>query len=339
MAGRRRLSAASMPEPVPGPLGRLLSAGRPLVVPGAADAITARLIEQIGFEAVYLTGAGVTNAYLGVADMGLLSLPELTAHVAAVRDAVDIPIIVDADTGFGGPLNVARTMRALERAGAAAIELEDQTFPKRCGHFTGKSVVSTGEMLGRLAAALDARSDPSVLLIARTDARAVNGLDDAIERACAYAEAGADITFVEAPATKEEVEAIPRRIPAPQMLNLVEGGLTPMLPYDDVRRTGYAIVLYANAALRAGLRGMQITLTALRRDGSTSAVLDQMATWNERQALVRKDELDALGAQYEARALSYDSAQRDAVAAQLLARQPRADITEPSLTRQEEDAW
>jgi phosphoenolpyruvate phosphomutase-like protein len=179
-------------------LRELVGRKKPILLPGAANALTARVIEELGFEAIYVTGAGVTNAFLGMPDIGLISVTELAEHVRAMRDAVGLPLIVDADTGFGNAINVARTLKLLERGGASAIQLEDQEFPKRCGHFSGKSVVPRAEMVQKIHAAADARVDGDMMIVARTDAIAVNGFDDAIERAQAYIEAGADMTFVEA---------------------------------------------------------------------------------------------------------------------------------------------
>ena len=183
----------------------MLSKREPVLVPGAANALTARIIEDTGFKAIYVTGAGVTNTFLGLPDIGLISMTELASHVSAIREVVSLPLIVDADTGFGNPLNVARTIRVLERSGANAIQLEDQEFPKRCGHFAGKSVIASAEMVQKIHSAVDARIDRDLVIIARTDAIAANGFDDAMERAAAYIEAGADMTFVEAPRTREQI--------------------------------------------------------------------------------------------------------------------------------------
>src|SRR6185437_6949214 len=196
-------------------------------------------------EAVYITGAGVTNARLGVPDLGLITLSELADTVEAVRAAVSIPIVVDADTGFGGPLNVRRTVQTLERRGADAIQLEDQTFPKRCGHFAGKEVIPAAEMVAKLHAALDARRDDATLIIARTDARQSDGLEAALERAELYREAGADVIFVEAPRSRGELAEIGRRVDGPLLVNIVEGGDTPQLPADELGALGFSIVLYA----------------------------------------------------------------------------------------------
>ena len=187
----------------------LLRGAKP-VLPGAANALTARVIEDLGFAAIYVTGAGVTNTFLGMPDIGLISVTELAIHVGAMREAVALPLIVDADTGFGNALNVGRTIQTLERAGANAIQIEDQDFPKRCGHFSGKSVIPCAEMVQKIRAAVDARNDPDLVIMARTDAIAVNGFDDAMERAAAYIEAGADMTFVEAPRTQGPDRRNPR---------------------------------------------------------------------------------------------------------------------------------
>jgi 2-methylisocitrate lyase-like PEP mutase family enzyme len=266
------------------------------VLPGAASALTARIIEDTGFEAVYVTGAGLANTFLGAPDIGLVSLTELSAHVAAIRQAVGLPLIVDADTGFGNAIGVARSVRELERAGADAIQLEDQLSPKKCGHFAGKQLIATGEMVQKLHAALDARRDPDVLVIARTDARAVEGFNAAIDRAAAYIDAGADVTFVEAPETVEEVQAIPRLLHAPQVINLVDGGRTPMLPLTDLHE--FRIALFANAALQGAIKGMQRVLDVLHRTGSLGDARDDLASWDERQRLVGKAEYDELEQRY-----------------------------------------
>lgn len=271
---------------------------RPLLLPGAPNALTARLVEDAGFDAVYLSGAGIANSFLGVPDIGLLTLSELTQHVAATRDAVGIPIVVDADTGFGNAINTRRTVRELARAGADAIQLEDQTSPKRCGHFDGKEVIPADEMVGKLRAALDARPDDDVLIIARTDARAELGLDEACDRAGRYLEAGADIVFVEAPQSADELRRIGKELDAPLVANLVEGGKTPLMSADDLAELGFTVHLYANAAMRAGIAAMQQVLGHLHRTGSTSDVLDDLATFEERQRLVRKPWFDQLDRRY-----------------------------------------
>lgn len=277
---------------------RITSGGSPLLLAGAPNALTARVAEEIGFQAVYLSGAGITNTFLGAPDVGLLSLPELTSHVAATRDAVELPLVVDADTGFGNAMNVQRSVRTLERAGANGIQLEDQVAPKRCGHFTGKAVITTSEMVGKIHAAVDARVHDELVIIARTDARAIEGMDAACDRANAYLEAGADVIFVEAPRTREELAEIPRRIRAPHLANMVEGGMTPILPLDDLAEMGFAIALYANTAMRAAVAGMRSALKHLLVQGDTIDISDQIITWADRQQLVRKPMFDALDEKY-----------------------------------------
>jgi len=276
----------------------LLNAREAALLPGAANALTARIIEDLGFKAIYVTGAGVTNTFLGVPDIGLISMTELANHVSAIRDAVALPLIVDADTGFGNPLNVARTIRILERSGANAIQIEDQEFPKRCGHFSGKIVMDATDMVQKIRAAADARIDPDLVIIARTDAIATHGFEDAIERAATYIEAGADMTFVEAPRTKEHIAEIPQRLKAPQFINVVAGGLTPMIGLDELRAMGYSMILYANAALQASVAGMQKVLKHLKTHGSLNGVSAELASFQERQRLVGKSHYDALEKKY-----------------------------------------
>jgi 2-methylisocitrate lyase-like PEP mutase family enzyme len=271
---------------------------RGLLVPGAANALAARVIEDLGFEAVYLSGAGITNTFLGIPDLGFISLPEIAAHTSAVRDAVALPIIVDADTGFGNAVNVGHTVRVLERAGANAIQLEDQVSPKRCGHFTGKDVVRVGEMTGKIKAAVDARRSPDLLIIARTDARAVEGFEAAIARAEAFIAAGADVTFVEAPESVEEIREIPRRLAVPQLINLVVGGKTPVMDQTALSEMKFALVLYANAALQGAIAGMQRALGDLKAQGRLDEVAGVVASFQERQRLVQKPRFDALEKRY-----------------------------------------
>ena len=279
-------------------LRKILTQQRAVLLPGAANALTARVIEDVGFEAIYVTGAGVTNTFLGLPDIGLISLTELANHLSAMRDAVRLPLVVDADTGFGNAINVGRTIQVLERSGASAIQLEDQEFPKRCGHFSGKSVIARDEMVQKIRAAADARVNPDLVIIARTDAIAVNGFEDAIERSQAYVEAGADVTFVEAPRTREQLADIPKRLGVPQLINIVAGGLTPMLELPEFERMGYSLVLYANAALQASVAAMQKVLGHLKANGSLDGVSDQLATFVERQRLVQKPRFDALQKKY-----------------------------------------
>jgi 2-methylisocitrate lyase-like PEP mutase family enzyme len=278
----------------------ILSERKAVVLPGAANALTARVIEDIGFKAIYVTGAGITNTYLGVPDIGLITLTELASHVGAIREVVALPLIVDADTGFGNPINVGHMIQVLERSGANAIQLEDQEFPKRCGHFSGKSIIGRADMVRKIRAAVDARIDPDLVVIARTDAIAVNGFEDAMERAAAYIEAGADMTFVEAPRTREQIVEIPKCLAAPQFINIVAGGLTPMIGLDELETMGFAMVLYANAALQASIAGMQKVLGHLQARGSLDGISEHLASFEERQRLVSKPRFDALEKKYAA---------------------------------------
>jgi 2-methylisocitrate lyase-like PEP mutase family enzyme len=283
-------------------LGKLLRSKleerRGLLVPGAADALSARVIASMGFEAVYVTGAGVTNVLLGMPDLGFISLPQLAQQTSAMREAVELPIIVDADTGFGNPLNVRHTVRVLEQAGANAIQIEDQVFPKRCGHFSGKHVIPAEEMMAKIRAAADARRDQDFLIVARTDARAEHGFDAAIERAAKWIDAGADVTFVEAPESLDEVKRIPTLLRVPQIINLVPGGKTPIVDRAALASMGYAMVLYANAALQGAIAGMQASLSELKARGFLDESSGKIATFAERQNLVQKPLFDELNRKY-----------------------------------------
>jgi len=279
-------------------LKALLGRRAAVTVPGAANALFARVIEDLGFEAVYVTGAGIANMLLGVPDVGLTTMTEVSETVAAIADVVSVPIIVDADTGYGNAVNVVRTVRTLERAGAAGIQIEDQVFPKKCGHFAGKDVIAAEEMVQKIKAAVDARRDPSLQIIARTDARAVEGLERALDRARAYVAAGADATFVEAPASLEELARIPQALDVPQVANIVFGGRTPDPGRDKLAELGFSIVLYANAALQAALKASYDVLGVLKAEGSLHSVADRLASFEERQRAVAKDEWDAREARY-----------------------------------------
>ena len=279
-------------------LKALVNARRGVVVPGAFNALSARVVADMGFEALYVTGAGVTNMWFGMPDQGFMGLSEIADHTARIRDAVELPLIVDADTGFGNALNTYHAVRALERAGADCIQLEDQVSPKRCGHFNGKAVIPVDEMLGKIRAACDARRDPDLLIMARTDAAAVEGFEAAVERAERFAEAGADILFVEAVTQVEEVRALPQRLRTPQLINLVIGGKTPITDAAELGRLGYGLVLYANAALQGAVAGMQRALGQLKTDGVIDEASGLVASFAERQRLVGKPEWDALEQRY-----------------------------------------
>lgn len=277
-----------------------LQRGTGLLIPGAANALAARVIESLGFDAVLVTGAGIANTFLGVPDIGLLTVTELTDHVAAMRDAIELPMIVDIDTGFGNAINVGRTIKSLERAGASAFQLEDQTFPKRCGHFEGKDVIPAKEMVQKIKAAVDARKDRDVMILARTDARAVAGLQAALDRANAYREAGADLLFVEAPQSVEELAVIPREVPGIHICNMVFGGKTPLLPREELAKMGYAGIIYANAALQASILAMQNVLGHIKRTGSTAGIEQAIAPFKDRQRVVNFDRYKDLERSYAA---------------------------------------
>lgn len=270
-----------------------------LLTPGVPDAITALLVARAGFEACYLSGAGIANAQFGIADVGLVSQAEVVEQARRVCLAVDLPVIADADTGYGNPLNVMRTIAELERAGVAAIQLEDQVTPKRCGHFSGKEVIPLPEMIAKIHAARDAASDPNLMLIARTDAIQVLGFDEAIVRGRAYRDAGADVVFVEAPRTLDELRRIPQEIPGvPHLVNVVEGGTTPVLSKREYEKLGFRVVLYANLALRASVFAVRNALDHLRREGDSLGLTDRILEWSARQELVHLDEVKALEERY-----------------------------------------
>ncbi len=269
-----------------------------LLVPGAFNALSARVIADLGFEAVYLTGAGLTNMQYALPDLAFIGLRDVAEHTASIRDAVDIPLIVDIDTGFGNALNVRNAIRTLERAGADAVQIEDQIFPKRCGHFSGKDVASTEEMLAKIKAAVDARVDQNLLIIARTDARAKHGFEAAIERARRFSEAGADILFIEATESADEVRRLPALLDKPQLVNIVIGGKTPTLDNDELGKLGFGIVLYANAALQGAVLGMQKSLRSLKANGRLDEDPSLVVPFNERQRLVDKPLYDELEKKY-----------------------------------------
>ncbi|MDR7236355.1 isocitrate lyase/PEP mutase family protein [Neobacillus drentensis] len=269
------------------------------ILPGAYDAMSARLIEEIGFQAIYATGAGISNAQLGWADVGLTSLKEVVDIVARMTDVTTIPIVVDADTGFGNAINVIRTVREFERAGVAAIQMEDQVSPKKCGHFNGKDVISKEEMVGKIKAAVDTRRDENLAIIARTDALAVYGMEDALDRANAYVEAGADIIFVEAPTTIEQLKNITSSLKGiPQIINLVEGGKTPLISLKEAEEIGFKIMLCANTVLRSAIKGITESLRILKAEGSHENIHELICTWEERQSLFKLNQIKELENKY-----------------------------------------
>lgn len=278
-------------------LRTLLSGGSYVIAPGAYDALSARLIEEAGFGAVYLTGGGFSRSN-GYPDMGLLTMTEIVQWISRVVDAVSIPVIADADNGYGNAVNVVRTVREFERAGVAAFHLEDQVAPKKCGHYEGKEVVPAAEMIGKLRAAVDTRRDGDLVIIARTDARAVAGLDEAIDRANAYLEAGADLAFVEAPQNVEELTRIPRDVRGPVMVNIFEGGKTPVVPATDLEKMGFCLGIYPSQVQRAAIRAAREVLAALKADGDTRKVEHLLATFEDREKAVGTPHWRALEARY-----------------------------------------
>ena len=269
-----------------------------VIVPGAGNALTARVIADQRFEAVYVTGAGIANTHLGAPDIGLVTLTELAATVSTIAEICHLPLVVDIDTGFGNAINTRRTVRLIERAGGFAMQIEDQVFPKKCGHFSGKAVIPVEEAVSKIKAAVDAREDENTMIIARTDARAIDGIEAALDRAEAFIEAGADMTFVEAPWSEAEMEMITKRLPVPQVANMVVGGKTPLTPQARLVELGFSLTLYANTPLQAAMRAMTDVLSALKLDGDVSRVIDRLADFDERQRLVDKASYDALEERY-----------------------------------------
>ncbi len=249
-------------------LRRMLNEPGIIVAPGAYDGISARLIERHGFKAVYMTGAGTAASALGQADLGLTTLTEMATHAGHIASCISLPLIADADTGYGNPLNVIRTVREYERAGVAALHLEDQVFPKKCGHIAGKAVIPMKEFAEKIRAAAENRTDPDFVIIARTDARAVNGIDDAIERGLRYREAGADVIFVEAPTSREEIERVAREIKAPLLSNQVPGGKTPGLTVTELEKLGYKMVIFPVVSLMSATLAIESALSKLKERGT-----------------------------------------------------------------------
>lgn len=282
-------------------LRQRLATGEILIAPGIYDALTGGLAEAAGFEALYLSGAGVAYTRLGAPDLGLVSMSEMAEVVRLVRERVALPLIVDGDTGFGNALNVERTIRAYERAGANAIQIEDQTFPKRCGHLADKTLISATEMAGKIRAAVAARASPDFLIIARTDAVAVEGLDAAIVRAELYRDAGADVLFVEAPKSREMLGSLAKRLGGrlPLMANMVEGGSTPILSAQELQALGFRLVIFPGGIVRAIARTAEEYYTSLRAHGTTTPFRDRMFDFAEINVRVRTE--DALR-----RAAAYD---------------------------------
>ena len=276
-------------------LRELLKQDEIIVAPGAPNAMIAKLIERAGFPVVYVSGAGVANTQLGIADVGLVTMTEIVNQIKYITNAVNVPVIADADTGYGNALNVIRTVREFEQAGAVAIQLEDQVAPKKCGHFEGKLLVSLEEMVGKIKT-VDTRIDEDFVIIARTDARAVSSFEEAIERSNAYLEAGADMIFLEAPQSKSELEEAAKRINAPLVANMVENGKTPIIPKEELESMGYKMVLYANMAMRVGVKAMEESLAYLKRHGNSDGI--DMITMKERNEITDLNKFKQLELKY-----------------------------------------
>ncbi len=278
-------------------LRNMLKSGTTVVAPGVYDGMSSRLVAQAGFTAAYASGGAIARGN-GIPDLGLLSLAEIAQRLEQIVDVVDIPVIADADNGYGNALNAQRAAHAFERAGVAAFHLEDQTFPKRCGHYADKSVISIREMAGKLKAVRDTLHDLDFVLIARTDAIAVEGFDAAIDRCHAYVEAGADVAFLDAPTSEQQIADIARRLPGWKLINMFQGGKTPLLPVSRLQQLGFSIVIIPSDLQRAAIKAMQRTLAAIARDGSSVNALGDLAGFDEREALVATAEFLARGKRY-----------------------------------------
>src|SRR5947208_15404921 len=266
-------------------------------VPGAYDTLTARLVQGAGFDAVYLTGGGYSRAN-GYPDIGLITMSEVTQWISRTVDAVEIPVIADMDAGYGNALNVVRSVREYDKTGVAGFHLEDQVSPKKCGHYEGKQLVSKAEMDGKIKAAVDARRDPDLVIIARSDARAVEGLQAAIDRVNAYLEAGADVGFVEAPQSAEELATAARQLIKPALVNVFEGGKTPMVPASELEAMGFRLGIYPSQTHRAAIRAAQKVLAVLKEDGDTRRIEGDLATFQEREDAVGTPRWRALEDKY-----------------------------------------
>ncbi len=266
-------------------LRHLLATTGYVIAPGAYDTLTARLVQLAGFDAVYLTGGGYSRAN-GYPDVGLLTMTEIVQWIARTVDSVEIPVIADMDSGYGNAVNVVRSVREYEKTGVAAFHLEDQISPKKCGHYEGKQLVTQAEMVGKIKAAVDTRRDADMVIIARTDARAVEGLQSALDRMNAYLDAGADVGFVEAPQNAQELAAVPPALSKPAMANIFEGGKTPALPQRELEAMGYRIGIYPSQTHRAAIAAAKKVLAVLKRDGDTAAIESELATFTDREDAV-----------------------------------------------------
>jgi len=281
-------------------LKQLLKRNKLLVAPGCFDGLSARLVQEAGFEAAYLSGGAVARS-MGIPDIGLVTMSESIDRAVQVVAAIHIPIIADADTGYGNAVNLVRSVREFERAGVAAIHIEDQITPKRCGHLDGKEVISLSEMAKKLEAALATRTDPDFCIIARTDARGVNGFDDAVKRANAFAKLGVDAIFFEAPQSEEELAEIPQRVPnIPLLVNVFKGGKTPMLPMERLEQMGYRIAIYPSETQRAAIHAMRTALSTLKREGTTESIDAVLTTFKDRDKVVGLDDWNKIEREFMA---------------------------------------
>jgi len=276
----------------------LFASKKMVVAPGAHDALTAKIIGKLGFDAVYMTGYGQSASHLGKPDVGLMTMSEMVMRAANVVEAAGVPVIADADTGFGNAVNVMRTVREYEKAGVAVIQLEDQVLPKKCGHMTGRQIVPMEEMIGKIKAAVDTRVNPDVMIMARTDARTTQGIEAAIERGLAYKEAGADIIFIESPETKEEMLLLNEKIPGLTLANMVEGGRTPLLLNDELEALGYNLTIYPTASTYVVTKAMVDLWEGLRRDGTTAKMIDRMIPFPRFNELIGLNEIREIEKNY-----------------------------------------
>jgi 2-methylisocitrate lyase-like PEP mutase family enzyme len=281
-------------------LRELLAGTAPIIAPGVYDGLTALLVEQAGFDCAYLSGASASFTRLGRPDLGLMTMTEVAETVSNIRERIDLPLVVDGDTGFGNALNVQRTVRLFERMGASGIQLEDQTMPKRCGHLEGKQLVPVAEMRGKIHAALDARTDSNTVIVARTDAIAVDGIEEALDRGGAYIEAGADVLFVESPLDDVMLAEVGRVLGSriPLLANMVEGGKTPLHSADELGQLGFKLVIFPGAMVRVLSRAGAEYLEALRRDGTTVGILDRMFDFNQVNDVIGTEELIDIADKY-----------------------------------------
>ncbi|MEM9103396.1 MAG: oxaloacetate decarboxylase [Pseudomonadota bacterium] len=268
------------------------------VAPGVYDGMTARLTEQAGFNVIYASGGAISRS-CGFPDIGLLSFSEVLQRLEQMAEVTKVPIIADADTGFGNAINVSRVVKAFERIGMAGLHLEDQTFPKRCGHLDDKTLISSSEMIHKIRIAKESVIDPNFVIIARTDAIAAENFEKAIERSKAYLKAGADVIFVEAPETVEQIEQIAKQIPEPKLINMFHGGKTPLVPIDDLKAMGYKLIIIPSDLQRASIKACQDTLEEIRKTGDSSAIKDEMTSFSEREQIIRTNDYLAIDDSYK----------------------------------------